>query len=52
MSTPSTFGLPDFLLEGGYTGLQTPQIVGMNNPVTAYKENKHLRRHDTPFDAR
>lgn len=40
------------MLDGGYAGLQTPQIVGMNNPVTAYKENKQLRRHETPFDAR
>ena len=51
-STPSTFGLPDFLLDQGYLGLQTPQIVGMNNPVTAFKENKQLRCHETPFDAR
>lgn len=43
--------LPEFLLDG-HSGLQTPHIVGMNNPTTAFKENKQLRRHETPFDAR
>lgn len=52
MSTPSVFGLPEFMLEGDYTGMQTPHVVGMNNPTTAFKENKQLRRHETPFDTR
>lgn len=52
MSTPSVHGLPEFLLEGDYTGMQTPHVVGMNNPTTAFKENKQLRRHETPFDTR
>ncbi len=52
LSAPSVFGLPDFMLEGDYLGMQTPQIVGMNNPVTAFRENKQLKRHETPFDTR
>ncbi|KAL0036844.1 hypothetical protein WJX77_001575 [Trebouxia sp. C0004] len=52
LSTPSAFGLPDFMLEGDYMGMQTPQIVGMKNPVTAFRENKQLKRHETPFDTR
>ena len=52
LSTPSVFGLPEFMLEGAYTGMQTPHVVGMNNPTTAFKENKQLRRHETPFDTR
>ena len=52
LSTPSVFGLPEFMLEGDYMGMQTPHIVGMNNPTTAFKENKQLRRHETPFDTR
>ena len=40
------------MLEGDYMGMQTPHIVGMNNPTTAFKENKQLRRHETPFDTR
>ena len=52
MSTPSVFGLPDFMLEGDYLGMQTPQIVGMKNPTTAFRENKQLKRHETPFDTR
>ncbi|KAL0021269.1 hypothetical protein WJX79_003435 [Trebouxia sp. C0005] len=52
LSTPSVFGLPDFMLEGDYMGMQTPQIVGMKNPVTAFRENKQLKRHETPFDTR
>lgn len=51
-STPSVFGLPEFMLEGDYMGMQTPQIVGMKNPVTAFRENKQLKRHETPFDTR
>ncbi len=49
LSTPSVFGLPDFMLEGDYMGMQTPQIVGMKNPVTAFRENKQLKRHETPL---
>ena len=52
VSTPSVFGLPEFMLEGDYMGMQTPQIVGMKNPVTAFRENKQLKRHETPFDTR
>ena len=52
MSTPSVFGLPEFMLEGDYMGMQTPHIVGMNNPITAFRENKQLKRHETPFDTR
>lgn len=52
MSTPSVFGLPEFMLEGDYMGMQTPHIVGMNNPTTAFRENKQLKRHETPFDTR
>ena len=29
-----------------------PHVVGLLNPVTKYREDKHLRMHDTPFDVR
>jgi hypothetical protein len=33
-------------------GTCTPQIVGINNPPSRFREDKRLRVHETPFESR
>ena len=42
---------PRFVLERPF-GQRAPQVVGVENPATVFKENKPLRMHGTPFERR
>ena len=49
---PSLLGTqPRFVLERPF-GQMAPQVVGVENPATVFKENKPLRMHGTPFERR
>ena len=49
---PSLLGTqPRFVLERPF-GQRAPQVVGVENPATVFKENKPLRMHGTPFERR
>eukprot|EP00884_Botryococcus_braunii_P003815 jgi/Botrbrau1/13434/Bobra.0082s0038.1 len=54
-SGSSTGAFPEFLLTPAVSSggcIHTPNIVGINNPPSQFREDKRLRVHETPFETR
>ena len=51
VATPSPTAVPRFVMTAN-DSFGTPNVVGVENLNTQYREDKRLRVHETPFEER